>query len=76
MGYLSDAKSALESFTKTVETTAQKQLEALNKVIDKYRESLQKKEDYYNYDKQLKNSNKEIALLEAQSRALAGVADA
>ena len=76
MGYLSDAKSALESFTKTVETTAQRQLEALNKTIDKYKEALSKKEDYYNYDKQLKNQNKEIALLEAQSRALQGVTDA
>lgn len=42
MSYLQEAKSAMESFTKTVETTAQKQLEALNKVIDKRKEALQK----------------------------------
>ena len=76
MSYLNEAKSALESFTKTVETTAQKQLEALNKVIDKYKESLQKKEEYYSYDKQLRNSNKELSLLQAQARALEGLTDA
>ena len=42
MSYLQEAKSAMDSFTKTVETTAQKQLEALNKVIDKRKEALQK----------------------------------
>jgi ElaB/YqjD/DUF883 family membrane-anchored ribosome-binding protein len=42
MSALQDAKSALESFTQTVETTAQKQLDALNKVIDKRTEALQK----------------------------------
>ena len=76
MEALQDAKSALESFTETVELTAQKQLAALNKVIDKYKESLNKKKEYWDYDKQLKNQNKEIALLEAQSRALADVTDA
>ena len=45
MSYLQTAKSALESFTKTVETTAQKQLEALNKVIDKRKEALAKEQE-------------------------------
>lgn len=76
MSYLSSAKSSLESFTKTVQTTARKQLDALNKVIDKRKEALQKEQEYYNYDKQLKNQTKDIALLEAQSRALQNVSDA
>lgn len=76
MEALQDAKSALESFTETVELTAQKQLAALNKVIDKHKEALAKKKDYFDYDKQLRNQNKQIAILEAQSRALADVTDA
>ena len=34
---LQEAKSALESFTQTVELTAQRQLAALNEVIDKHK---------------------------------------
>jgi len=37
---------------------------------------LQKKKAYFDYDKQLRDQNKEIAILEAQSRALVDVTDA
>ena len=42
---LQEAKSALESFTQTVELTAQRQLAALNEVIDKHKEALNKKKE-------------------------------
>ena len=52
------------------------ELDALNKVISKRQESLQKKKSYYDYDRQLSDKNKDIQLLQQQIEALNGVADA
>jgi hypothetical protein len=60
---LQNAKSALEQFTQTVEMTAQRQLAALNKVIEKHKDALAKKKEYFDYDRQLRDQNREIAIL-------------
>lgn len=59
-----------------VKEQSKTELDALNKVMDARKKALQKKKDYYDYDKQLKDKNKEIALLQQQIRALDGVTDA
>lgn len=58
-----------------VKSQSQAELDALNSVINKRKENLQKKKDYYDYDKQLKNGNKELSLLRQQADALAGLTD-
>ena len=48
----------------------------LFKVIDARKEALKKKRDYWEYDKKIKSSTKEINLLQQQIDALDGVTDA
>lgn len=50
-----------------------KQNELLEKEIDLRVEALEKKEDYYDYDKKIKSKTKDIQSLEAQIAALSGV---
>lgn len=52
------------------------ELDAINKVIDAHTKALQKKKEYWDYDRQLKDKNKEIQLLQQQVQALEGVSDA
>lgn len=50
-----------------------KENDALQKLIDARRDALSAKKEYYDYDKTLKNKNKDIAQLQAQINALQGV---
>lgn len=68
--------SAQKTLVDDIVNAAQSELDVLNKVIDLRIQALQKKQDYYNYDKQLKNKTKDIQLLQQQVRALTGVTDA
>lgn len=52
---------------------AKAELDALNKVIDARKEALQKKEEYYEYDKKIKSQTNDLKSLEAQLNALEGV---
>ena len=52
------------------------ELDAINKVIDAHTKALQKKKEYWDYDRQLRDKNKEIQLLQQQVQALEGVTDA
>ena len=74
--YLSNINGAADNIVEIGITIAEKQLAAINKTIDARRKALQLEQDYYNYDKSLKNSTKDIELLNAQIRALDGVTDA
>lgn len=52
---------------------AKVELDALNKVIDARKEALQKKEEYYEYDKKIKSQTNDLKSLEAQINALENV---
>ena len=49
--------------------------DVLQKLIDKRNEALSAKKEYYDYDKQLREKNKDIAQINAQINALAGATD-
>lgn len=51
----------------------QAEVDALVKIIDKRREALSRKKEYYDYDKNLKNQTKDLQALEAQRAALEGI---
>ena len=53
-------------------TQMSKEVEALNEVIEKRKEALKRKADYYDYDKKLKSETKDVNLLKAQIAALEG----
>lgn len=57
-------------------TQMEKENEALQKVIDKRKEALNKKKEYYEYDKKIKNQSKDLNALRAQAAALEGVNNA
>ena len=54
-------------------TTMQSEVDALVKVIDKRKEALSRKKEYYDYDKNIKSQTKDLQALEAQRAALEGV---
>ena len=66
-------KSAEDSVTTILKNNAKQKLDSINKTIDAYKESLTTAKSYYEYDKQLKSSNKEIQILKSQINALNGV---
>lgn len=53
--------------------TMQAEVDALVKVIDKRKEALSRKKEYYDYDKNIKSQTKDLQALEAQRAALEGV---
>nr|DAH20497.1 MAG TPA: hypothetical protein [Caudoviricetes sp.] len=73
---LKNANSYKQQILSIVKTQSQKEQDALFKVIDARKEALKKKRDYYEYDKKIKSSTKEINLLQQQIDALDGVTDA
>ena len=73
---MKNINSAESSVINAIKNQAKASLEAQTKVIEAYKKSLQSKKDYYDYDKQLKSSNKEIQLLKSKIAALNGVMDA
>ena len=73
------AKSQMDSMNslKDMATSmAENELDALNNIIDKRKEALQAKKSYYDYDKNLRNQNKQISALEAEIAAMQNVDDA
>lgn len=66
-------KSAEDNVTTILKNNAKQKLDAINKTIDAYRDCLNMTKSYYEYDKQLKSSNKEIQILKSKQRALEGV---
>ena len=70
---LKNANSYKQQILSIVKTQSQKEQDALFKVIDARKDALKKKRDYWEYDKKLKSSTKEINLLQQQIDALDGV---
>lgn len=75
-GALKDAQAYQQAIIGIIKDQAQAEQDALFKVIDARKDALQKKKDYYDYDKTIKNKAKEINLLKQQIDALDGVTDA
>lgn len=73
---LKNVNSYKQQILSIVKTQSQKEQDALFKVIDARKEALKKKRDYWEYDKKIKSSTKEINLLQQQIDALDGVTDA
>lgn len=71
--YLQAANSSRQAILDIMKEQAQAELQAIQKVIQKRQEALQKKKAYYDYDKSLRNKQTEIQSLEAQVAALNGV---
>lgn len=69
-------KSAEDAVIDVIKNNAKEKIDATNDMIDAYKKALQSEKDYYEYDKNLKSSNKEIQQLQNQIAALNGVADA
>ena len=72
-GALKDAQAYQQAIIGIIKDQAQAEQDALFKVIDARKDALQKKKDYYDYDKTIKNKSKEINLLKQQIAALDGV---
>lgn len=68
--------SSRSSMLDLIKTQAQAELDVLDKVIDKRKEALSAKKNYYDYDKTLKNKTKDIQILERQMAALNGSTNA
>lgn len=68
--------SSRSSMLDLIKTQAQAELDVLDKVIDKRKEALSAKKNYYDYDKTLKNKTKDIQILERQIAALNGSTNA
>lgn len=69
-------KGYMDAIIELYKQMAQVELDNLNKLIDKRKDALNAKKDYYDYDKTLRNKNEELQNLRAQRAALEGVATA
>lgn len=75
-----NATSEVNNYTEAIKdlykNQAQEELNALNELIDTRSEALQKKKEYYDYDKTIKNKTKDITAMQMQIEALNGVSTA
>ena len=73
---IKDVSDYEDALTDLYMTQMRTESEALQEVIDKRREALQAKEDYYNYDQKLKSQTKDVNMLLSQIAALEGINNA
>lgn len=75
-----NATSEVNSYTEAIKdlykNQAQEELNALNELINLRSQALQKKKDYYSYDKTIKSKTKDITAMQMQIEALNGVSTA
>ena len=69
----SDVKSYQDSLTSLYTYALKAEVDALDKIIDKRKKSLEAKEDYYNYDKKIRSQQRDVDTIKAQIAALTGV---
>lgn len=72
----STIKESRNAILQIYKNSLQKENELLQKNIDKRKDALQKKKDYYNYDKTLKEKNKNINILQNEIASLEGTSSA
>ena len=75
LSYLKDVQSYQQSMLDIVLESVETEKDALKDLINTRKEALQKKKEYYDYDKKLKDKNKEINLIRQQVAALQGSSD-
>lgn len=73
---LKNTDSARKTIIDMVTKASKAELDAIFKAIDARKELLKKQNDYYDYDKSLRDKTKDIQLLEQQERALQNSANA
>lgn len=73
---IKDVSDYEDALTDLYMTQMRTENEALQEIIDKRREALQAKEDYYNYDQKLKSQTKDVNMLLSQIAALEGINNA
>lgn len=71
----SDVKSFMDSIVDLYEKQGNSELEALQKIISARTEALNKKKEYYDYDKNIRKKNKDIQSIEAQIAATEAMED-
>ena len=71
----SDVKSYQKSLTDLYQNALKTEVEALQTLINKRKEATQAKEEYYSYDKKIREQSNDVNALDAQIRALSGVND-
>ena len=75
-----NATSEVNNYTEAIKdlykNQAQEELNALNELIDTRSEALQKKKEYYDFDKTIKSKTKDITAMQMQIEALNGVSTA
>lgn len=69
----SDVKSYQKSLTDLYQNALKTEVDALNKVISKRKEASQAKEEYYSYDRKIREQSNDVNSLKAQIAALEGV---
>lgn len=72
----SNVKEYSDALSDLYITQMEKENELLQEVIDKRKEALQRKEEYYDYDKNIRSQTKDLNMLRAQAAALEGANDA
>lgn len=72
----SEVNNYTEAIKDLYKNQAQEELNALNELIDLRSQALQKKKDYYSYDKTIKSKTKDITAMQMQIEALNGVSTA
>lgn len=70
---IADVNDYSETFTKIYINQMRQENEYLQKIIDKRKEALKAKEEYYDYDKKIRGQSKDINMLKSQIAALEGV---
>lgn len=73
---VADVKDYQDALTDLYMIQLQTEVDALNEIIDKRKEALRQKAEYYDYDKKLKSQTKDVDMLRAQIQALSGVNNA
>lgn len=77
---LQDAVANVEGYKNSIEdlymTQLKTEVDALDEIIEKRKEALRRKEEYYNYDKKIKKQSKDVDMLRSQIQALSGVNNA
>ena len=71
-----EVKKYADQMVSMLKQQGQSELDYLGKLIEARSEALQKKQEYYDYDKTIRGKTKDIQALQAQIAALDGVTDA
>lgn len=73
---IADVQDYSETLTKLYLNQMKQENEYLQKIIDKRKEALKAKADYYDYDKKIRSQSKDVNMLKSQIAALEGVNNA